>query len=450
MSPDPAAPSPVLTDTRPSPFVAPGPSATPRTLRVLLLAALALVAAALLIDLHLTRKYGGIDLRDKVVGARSLLEGRSPYFEPWQPGDPERFADPSVPPGSPLTRYTGSPFQALVMAPLARAPFPATRMAWLFLQYAMLLFSVGLMLRETQRGSGFSAAAALAVLAVVVLSGSWRLHVERGQVYTIFALLIALLFVAANRRQDLLLGALGALLILFKPTYGLLLLPLAVRLNARMVLGGVATVVVAMTPFLFLPGGFSSWVEYGEAMAIWGANPGEGAIPPTGAEFAYPAVIEGSTALWDHHPMEAENGSVAAILHAFGIPIPAAAAYLTVLLLMAAVAVPFWGRLRRTPLTDLLLFGFCLNTVLMIMLPTLRFHYQFVVWTAPLLYVLLSRTRLTPGWTVAAVAAGLLVVGGLELLPVNVLLAEFILLGLFLRVLVHRLHRQGQVVVPAP
>jgi hypothetical protein len=422
----------------------PSSPASPRSSNLLLWAALLVILSSFAIDLHLTRKYGGADLLDKVIGSRSLLEGRSPYFEPWRPGDPERFADPLVPQGSALTRFTGSPFQALIMAPMTIVPFPAMRVAWLFMQYALLLLSIGLLLRAYGTEHRWSGLVALAVLAVMLTSVAWRLHVERGQIYVIFTTLIAGLFLAARRSHTDVLGALGAMLILFKPTFGLLLLPLLFKLDKRMLIGGLAMLVVALVPFLALPDGFSSWAEYSEAMKIWGANPGEGAIPPeTPENFQYPASIEGATNLADHHPMEAENGSIAAILYAFGVLVPPWLPYALILGTIAVIVITSWSSLRQARTADLLLIGFCLNTMFMMMLPVLRFHYQFVLWTAPVLYVLLSYRRAGLAWYLIAGFAGLLVAGGLDLLPFNVLIAELLLLGLIAIHLYHRLHKAG-------
>ena len=414
--------------------------------RPALWAGLLILLAGLLVDLHLTRKYGGADLRDKVIGSRSLLEGRSPYFEPWRPGDPERFADPMVPPGSELTRFTGSPFQALFMAPMAPVHFPTMRLLWTFLQYALLLLTVGLMYKAFGTSNKVHLITAFAVLAVIVSSGSWRLHVERGQIYVIYAVLIAGVFLAAHTRSHGTLGVLGAILVLSKPTYGLLLLPLVFHLTWRMLAGGAVTIMLALVPFLFLPDGFSSWAEYSEAMKIWGANPGKGAIPPPVAmDYTYPAVIEGASNLADHHTMEAENGSITTILLTFGVGIPDVAPYVLTLLLIGIVLLPWWKQWRQLPATDLILLGSCFNTILMMLLPVLRFHYQFVMWTAPILYVLLKIKEPRPEWTLGAIFAGLLVVGALELLPINVLLAEMILLVLIAHYFRGKIRSAGRV-----
>jgi len=50
-------------------------------LRITLIASILVAVAGFLTDFNNTRKYGGIDLRDRVVGARVASElNRDPYF----------------------------------------------------------------------------------------------------------------------------------------------------------------------------------------------------------------------------------------------------------------------------------------------------------------------------------------------------------------------------------
>lgn len=392
------------------------------------------VGAALLlslaIDISLTRKYGGVDLRDKIVGARSLMAGRSMYFSPWRPGEDERFADPMVPPGAAMTRYTGTPFQSLVMAPLGALPFGAARMPWLLLQYALLVLAVVLARRAFAGADARGAVPAGVVLVALLASTSWRLHVERGQVYVMFAALIAGLFWSAARARHLLTGVLAAALVLFKPTYAFLLLPLVLRVNARMLIGAVLMIAASAAAFALIPHGLSAWGEYFEAMRIWSTMPGLGAPPSSDpGAFTYPALIEGLANLREHHAMEFENGSIAAVLPAVaGRALPAWlpwAAY-------GAVIIGGLLLVRRSATGassgQLLLLGFMAWSVLMMLLPTPRFDYQLVHWVAPMLLVLLTTGRRPFAVDALLVLAGGLVVGAWSILPVDILMAEVLLL----------------------
>lgn len=397
---------------------------------VTLIAALALLFS-FAIDLSLTRKYGGVDLRDKVVGARSLLEGRSLYRNPWRPGEPERLADPMVPPGAEMTRYTGTPFQSLVLAPLGMLSFGNARLMWLVMQYALLLAAFLFMLRGFGEGDERSHLIAATALVVLLVSTSWRLHVERGQVYILFGALLAALFWSLKKERHLLAGAIAASLMLFKPTYAFLLLPLLVRVKLRMLLGGAGLIAVAAAAFAVIPNGLASWSEYLDAMRAWSAMPGLGAPPSVDpGAFEYPATIEGLSNLRDHHKMEFENGSIGAVLLAVGgIALPGWAPWAAYGLILVLSAYMLRRELPGVQGTRLLLLGFLAWTVLMMILPTPRFDYQLVHWIGPVLFVLLGERERTFGNNVLFGLAAMLVVGAWGILPVNILIAEALLIA---------------------
>jgi hypothetical protein len=394
------------------------------------LAAMALLSS-FAIDYSLTRKYGGVDLRDKVVGARSLMAGRSMYFHPWRPGEPERFADPMVPAGAEMTRYTGTPFQSLVLAPLGMLSFGSLRLPWLLAQYAVLLVAFLLVHRAFANDDDRSRRMLLAALVTLLASTSWRLHVERGQVYILFGALLAALFWSLKKERHILTGALAAALVLFKPTYAFLLLPIAIRVNGRMLAGGAGLMAIAAAVFALIPNGIASWGEYLDAMRAWSAMPGLGAPPSVHPNaFEYPGTIEGLGNLREHHKMEFENGSIAAVLLAVrGVALPTWAPWAAYALALAASAFALKGGLLRLPRTHLLLLGFLAWTILMVLLPTPRFDYQLVHWIAPGLFVLLSMKE--PPLVIGALflLAAALMVGAWSILPVNVLLAEALLIA---------------------
>ncbi|MCB0810660.1 MAG: DUF2029 domain-containing protein [Flavobacteriales bacterium] len=387
------------------------------------IAFLAVLLLGFLMDMHLARRYGGIDLRDKVLGSRSLLEGRSPYFDPWEPGEPERFADPMVPVGASLTRFTGTPFQALVMIPLGLVPYDVARYGWAAASYLLLLIPLYQLARHF--GSDHRWWAFPLVAGGMVACTSWHLHVERGQVYVIYGALISWGFLLLHQRRDLLFGVLAAGLILFKPTYALLFVPLILHTTRRMWLGGLAVALLSVAAFLALPNGLAPWMEYRDAMAEWTryATTAEPVSLDPDA-FVYPPSIEGREDLTSMHPMEFENSSAFALAQAFLGELPG----WTSSLLMGAwgllLLILFRTKWRSMSRADLLLMGFILWLGCMLVLPVPRFDYQVVQWAGPLLYLLLLH-RLPHGpWPAMAGLGVVLVVGALDLLPVNVLLGE--------------------------
>lgn len=399
------------------------------------IAALSIVAVGMsfMVDLHLTRKHGGVDLRDKVVAARSLAAGRSLYYHPWRPGEPERFADPSLTPGTIMTRYTGSPFQALLMVPMAGFTFTSMHLGWLFMQYALLLGAI-LLMYLTFGSKSRPDRIAMALFAVILVSSdSWRLHVERGQVYVIFAFLIAAMFISLARKKEFLFGVLAVTMVLLKPPALLIFVPLAFRGTRRIWAGGIAMVLVTAGIFAVMPHGMRSWQEYFNAMKEWSSLMGAGgpSVVYPGL-FAYPATIEGSNILTIGHSVGFEDGSVFVILKALGILLPKWTAYATVMVFFSLSGSLLWKHFNKLSSSDLLLLGFCGWLIFMLMLPVPRFNYQFVLWTAPLCYALLNYRDRPFGWSTLMAFAAILILGGWSVLPVNVLLAEGVFLGLLL------------------
>lgn len=209
-------------------------------------------------------------------------------------------------------------------------------------------------------------------------------------------------------------------------------------------LGGLSLMAVALIGFSSIPGGITAWKEYPAAMRTWSGYVGMGA-PPSAAPgaFTYPGTIEGMAEPTLHHPMEFENGSVAVLFHVFGLDLPGWLPYLALLLFLGTALIIHGRRLRRADATDLLSFGFCAWTLFMMLLPVPRFDYQVVHWLAPLAVVLLLQRDRPMWWWLTAAMAGVLLLGGLAQLPVNVLLAEMLMLVLLLSALNDRFRQAG-------
>lgn len=231
-----------------------------------LLLAFSLSLWGLVKDIHNTRRYGGVDLRNRVVGARLLKEGLDPYFFKWSEEYPETLLDPMDNPENGVSRVTVPPTVLALHLPLAWLPYSVQRTAWLFAQWLMLLGSIFLFARCAP-SRGLAAAAWLAGL-LFSATPFWRFHVERGQVYVLYAFLAALSYWLYLRRgrnaafaAGLALGALAAL----RPTFIFMAVPLLVFRKWK-ALAGLACGVIAMALLCLPLTGVSAWRSYAEAM----------------------------------------------------------------------------------------------------------------------------------------------------------------------------------------
>jgi hypothetical protein len=144
-------------------------------------------------------RYAGIDFRNRVVGARVLLTGQDPYTFEWQPGIPLELLDPCHDPL--VHRLTAPPPTLLLYAAIAPLPYKAQRLVSFYLEWLALFVSALLLARSIADHRQRVLFLAMAMV-FFALSGFWRMHVERGQVY-VFHLLVLSAAVAQSLRHNL-------------------------------------------------------------------------------------------------------------------------------------------------------------------------------------------------------------------------------------------------------
>ena len=91
---------------------------------------------ALTRDIRYSREYMG-DLRNRVVGARIIEDGGSPYFYKWKPGDPLRYYDPQAFDVYIPSISTSTPFLHRMLIPLAELPFATAMRVWVVVLYGL-------------------------------------------------------------------------------------------------------------------------------------------------------------------------------------------------------------------------------------------------------------------------------------------------------------------------
>lgn len=232
-------------------------SATERTL---LRAALAIGAFVALWSYRDINTYAGVDLRNRVVGARVMLAGYDPYTFVWESGMPEEWLDPVYDPKA--HRLTITPPMLLVYAPLAPLPYSTIRFLSLLAEWTALIASLALLARslsEQRYRAIFLVGATLFVIATDV----WRLHVERGQIYVfqLLALSVAIYCSRVGAVDSLAAGAALGVLGLMRPNL-LVMAPGLLLMRQWRAFGSLTgTVGIGLTiAFLMLP--TSSWPSY--------------------------------------------------------------------------------------------------------------------------------------------------------------------------------------------
>jgi glycosyl transferase family 87 len=194
-----------------------------------------------------------MDLHERAIGTRQLSRGLTPYLVHSQ--DPY-LSDPcAFGPVGFASRATNPPATYLFIAPFARLSYKTIKIVWLWVQWVSLLAAIIAFIAwdVTQLG---------AILAVVALSlfmtAPLRLHLERGQMYTVVLALLAVGSTLHVRyKWPLAGGALYGVAMAVKVIPGVLFLPLLVARQWRALIG--AMLGGAMT--------------VGLSVALWGTGP---------------------------------------------------------------------------------------------------------------------------------------------------------------------------------
>ncbi len=171
-----------------------------------LLIFIAVLALRVSIDSRLEARYPG-DLRNRVVGARLIEDGISPYFYKWKKADGIRYYDPAAFDSLKVSNITASPFFLHLLRPVADWPQRTISRFWLAAEYLFFLLTVGIALLLARNRQQQLAVAITAIL--FLFTESWKSHIMAGQMYLLVPCL-AILFYYFLTRQNNIGGALAA------------------------------------------------------------------------------------------------------------------------------------------------------------------------------------------------------------------------------------------------
>jgi len=391
-------------------------------------------------DLNFTKKYGGVDLRNRVVAARVAMElGQDPYYFKWTRDYSDRFLDPADNAAIPVARVTVPPTTLLLQSSISRPPYLAQRYIWFFFQWLLLLASIFILTRLT---SSPAARKMIWILGLLFISGAyfWRLHVERGQMYIFYVFLFALsLYICQKFGEEkkgqsaagLILGYLASL----RPPFLFALLPFLIykkfRLSSFAVLGFTASILFTS---IFLPP--SLWVSFYNSASFQGTMRTE-----EGTNFrAIGADRAEGVELKNFLPVPGEDGSLQRIIHALSGRWPGNNALLALLFGTMALVIAYLYKFKilEPDGTNLFFVGIALVFLSEFFIPAPRWPYANVIWLIPLALIISSAVKIqkiTPLLFVvfSLSAAGLFFNIGFHLIPYLTLLGDFfILLAVFL------------------
>jgi hypothetical protein len=345
---------------------------------------------ALTRDIRYSREYMG-DLRNRIVGARIIRDGGSPYFYKYSPGDPIDYYDPQAFDTHAASISTSTPFLHRLLIPLAHWPYVTIMRVWMAVLYVLFLGMTGYAFGLARAPSG--RLAVVVVAGLFLLTNAWELHAKYGQTYLLIPALAMLTF--ALRRWPFLAGLSAAALVMVRPNAVLFLVPFVLMRGFRWawVLPGF----VALGWILISPRERSLWGDYtamlDEQVKIHqdlGARQRPIRVDPVIREWEG-LNMDTVRARIGRDPVRiySENGNLFVLYRQLvGRPMPIA---LLAVLGAAAIGVVIWvfPKVRRRygdggP-ERLAIIGFCLYMISDLFSPIYRHAYYGVQWIMPLL-----------------------------------------------------------------
>jgi hypothetical protein len=345
---------------------------------LLLFAGFGLVA-----DVRHTFEQGGIDFRNRLIGARLILSGQDPYFYKWKESDPLAWLDPRDSPTMPVNRNTVSPACLVLYAPLAPLTYRLARCAWLLVQWSAYAGLAGLLVTSVTARA--DRRALLAVFLLAFAGEAWRVHVERGQVYIVYALLLAISY-RLTRDKPGLGGLVLGLVIGLRPTFLVAALPFLLARCGRFLAGTIGGIAVALAASLTVAD-MDDWSSYFRAMdtivtaSVDGLDSDRLSTKPAPA---IPATIEGCDNLSDALRFAHPETGFARIVRFLGIPHGRAVLQGALFVYLVVMCLGIRGCWNRSVSLGVLFFtGVVMAVSCELFLPAHRGGYSNILWLVP-------------------------------------------------------------------
>lgn len=202
-----------------------------RQLKLILFIIVFLISGALLFnaitrDIVYEKDYTG-DLRNRVVGARLISDGKSPYFYKWSADDGTRYYDPNSYGNATVSNITATPFFHQLLIPISAFPQSVVSKIWFCAEYLML-FTIVLVALSFCNSTNQKMIVLLVSIAFL-FTEAWKFHVFTGQMYLTIAFLFSLFIFFFNRARTgidyFCCGILAASVILVRPNFIVFFIP---------------------------------------------------------------------------------------------------------------------------------------------------------------------------------------------------------------------------------
>jgi hypothetical protein len=335
-------------------------------------------------------KYGCIDLRNRVVGARLCERGNAnPYTYKWSAGEPEIYCDPCDNPELAVNRVTATPAVLLIHKLFANWHYSIQKYFWFIFQWGLLL-AIGFLTSQT-----IEANKKVVWIVTLLFSSSsiWRMNIEKGQIYVLYAFLMSLaLYLLKKEKSGIWCGFVVGLLAVLRPNTAVLILPFLIWKKWKVFIGWMFGFAVSFFSTL-IPHGLELWKNYLKAMEIQQRIYLMNKL--TTIETDVYKVIEGMNNINSALVISQSDSSLQGLLRKFfgwdfsGLTL--LSAYLTILLVLIVILLR-----KRDKQTSVNAFFVGLSWVILseFFLPTRRNLYNNIIFLVPLLMILQNYLKL--------------------------------------------------------
>jgi hypothetical protein len=372
-----------------------------KVLNILVILALIISVLGFIVDFSNTLNYGAVDLRNRVVGARLLLEGKDPYYFKWQPGMPDTLLDPLDDPKRMVSRVTVPPTVLMVQAPLARLNYLTQKIIWFLLQWGLFIGTVIIFYKLATSPIKRNL---LLIISLLFFSGSyfWRFHVERGQIYILYVFLLSCAYWLAQKPfktfkyNHILSGFLVGLTASFRPPVVLMFIPMFLYNQWQLLIGSIVGILSGLFISFAFAGTFI-WKNYLSAIKGY-AEPSSGNSlgNSSNVNITYPEQIEGMNNVAKYINFTSRDTSFINFFQLkLGLNIDPRI-FLILLIVVLLVISLFIYKNRRDVNTINLVFisGVFIYLISEYFIPTPRSTYNNVQWIMPVALIILSYKEL--------------------------------------------------------
>lgn len=359
---------------------------------IILLSLLAILSIAK--SFYYTEKFGGTDLRCRIVGSRLLLTDQSPYFYKWRNGDDVRYLDPNDELNRKVNGNVVTPALLLLNKPLSALSYNYIRILWTVILYG--LFGLSLFFLWKVNASNRKLFVPLAIVLLgFMMSDSWFSNVERGQTYVLYVFIFSSSYFVYNsklRYNHLLAGAITGISIWVRPLLLLLNIPFLLQKDFRWMLGSAIGFVLGL--FIFFIPLKATWAEYSNAMRHYEMEAlGKESYVPTNYLITKPKNVEGVSNL-TYFKDSFTSAGMSNFQHYFktaGLEVhaPVLIALFAVVVIIVSLIFLKQNSVRKFDMNDLFLLGFLLYLLSELFLIGGRGGYNNIQWIFPAFIILM-------------------------------------------------------------